>query len=131
MLAVGSTDPAELGALPSNVRVAGWVPLTTLLPGCAGIIHHGGAGTTLTALDSGVPQLILPSGADRYINATSVTRRGAGLTAEAETVDGALVARLLADDTLRAAAAEVRAEMRAMPTPIGVAERLTGLVSVV
>lgn len=131
VLAIGSADPAELGALPPNVRAAGWVPLTALLPGCAGIIHHGGAGTTLTALDSGVPQLILPSGADRYINATSVARRGAGLTAEAETVDGDLVGRLLADGTLRAAAAEVRAEMRIMPSPTSVAERLPGPLSVV
>ena len=44
MLALGDVDTSALGTLPPQVRVAGWIPLNALLPSCAAIIHHGGAG---------------------------------------------------------------------------------------
>ncbi|MFE9117175.1 glycosyltransferase [Streptomyces sp. NPDC007172] len=50
-----------LGPTPPNVRAVDFVPLNQLLPSCAAIIHHGGAGTFLTALAHGVPQVVVPS----------------------------------------------------------------------
>ena len=76
VLALGDADPSSLGELPDNVRAAGWVPLSALLPTCAALVHHGGAGSTLTAIDAGVTQLVLPHGADQYMNADAW--RGAG-----------------------------------------------------
>jgi UDP:flavonoid glycosyltransferase YjiC (YdhE family) len=43
-----STAHDELGPLPANIRVVGWIPLDDLLPTCTAIVYHGGAGTTLT-----------------------------------------------------------------------------------
>lgn len=130
VLALGdSTDISALGTLPPHVRVAGWVPLNALLPSCTAIIHHGGAGSTMAALDAGVPQLILPSGADRYINATAVHDRGAGVRADPATLDSALLERLVHDPTLRVAAAEVQAEIRAMPRPVSLLPRLNALIA--
>ncbi|GDY32293.1 nucleotide disphospho-sugar-binding domain-containing protein [Gandjariella thermophila] len=129
VLALGNTDTGALGELPDNVRPVGWTPLGALLRTCAAAVHHGGAGTTLTVLDAGVPQLVVPDGADRYINAHAVTERGAGLTAEADAVDPDLLGELLGNDKLRRATAEVRAEMAAMPAPAALVPRLETLAA--
>ncbi|MCP3802415.1 DUF1205 domain-containing protein [Allokutzneria sp. A3M-2-11 16] len=125
VLALGDVDLSEFGTLPENVRAAGWVPLNALLPSCAAIVHHGGAGSTMAALDAGVPQLVLPTGADRYVNADAVARRGVGLRASESDVDAAVVSSVLGSG-FRGAAAEVRAEIRAMPAPAEVVGVLSG-----
>ena len=50
VIAVASGQRPLLGDLPGGVRVLESVPLHTVLPGCALVVHQGGAGTTLTAL---------------------------------------------------------------------------------
>jgi hypothetical protein len=127
VLALGDADLDVLGTLPDNVRTGGWLPLGALLTTCAGVIHHGGGGTTLTALDAAVPQLVLPDGADRYINADAVARRGAGIAASASDVDDTLLRTLVTDEELRSVSAEVRAEMATMPTPTEIAAELADL----
>lgn len=44
--------------IPDNVRVVEWVPLTQLVPTCSVLVHHGGSGTTMSAIASRVPQLV-------------------------------------------------------------------------
>lgn len=115
---------AAAGPLPPNVRGCGYVPLGALLASCDAVVHHGGSSTTMTALDAGLPQLVLPQIADQFINADAVARRGCGLTTDdADAIPEAL-ARLVKDDSLRTAAWEVRAEMAALPTPAAMADRL-------
>ena len=63
-------DPSVLAPHPANARIEQFIPQAELLPSCAAIVHHGGAGTTFGALAHGVPQVILPQGADNYIHAT-------------------------------------------------------------
>ena len=125
VLATGDLDISELGTLPANVRPYGWVPWRALLDTCDAAVHHGGSGTALAALDAGVPQLVLPDGSDRFINAAAVRDRGAGLSAAAEEIDSALLNRLISDGKLAEAAREVRTEIAAMPSPATVASRLT------
>ncbi|MFC5186375.1 nucleotide disphospho-sugar-binding domain-containing protein [Actinomadura harenae] len=116
------------GAAPPNVRaVREWVPLRALLATCDALVHHGGAGSTLAALDAGVAQVVIPSGAPNYIQAASVRDRGVGLTADVDDLDAALVERALTDATLLAAVREVRAEMAALPSPADTVARLTEL----
>lgn len=43
-------------------------PLAKLLPRAAAIVHHGGIGTSATALAAAVPQLVLAEGVDRPDN---------------------------------------------------------------
>lgn len=63
VLALGKIDAAGLPAPPDNVRVCvEWIPLGWLLRTCVAAVHHGGAGTTLTTMDAGIPQLVLPHG---------------------------------------------------------------------
>jgi len=124
VLALGKADPAALGPLPANVRPVGWVPLSSLLPTCQAIVHHGGAGTTLTALACGVPQLVLPTGADRYINAEAVRGRGTAVVSSPEDVTDLELRSLLDSHQLRTAADEVRREIEALPSPADMVARL-------
>lgn len=129
VLALGNVDTRELGELPGNTRVVGWVPLDERLRGCAALVHHGGEGTTMTALAAGVPQLILPSGVGRHAAAAAVQQRGAGLSAQVQDVDAALLARLLEDEALAKTATQVRAEIAALPTPANLVPRLVNLAN--
>ncbi|MEV6301948.1 nucleotide disphospho-sugar-binding domain-containing protein [Actinoplanes sp. NPDC051861] len=133
VLALGEVDLSEIGPLPPNVRSAGWVPLDSLLPSCAAVVHHGGSGTTFAALTAGVPQVVLPRGADQPANAAVVARRGTGVALDPRTADAstlrAAVRGALDDGALRAAAAEVAAEIAAQPAPSAVAERVADLAS--
>ncbi|MFJ2306983.1 nucleotide disphospho-sugar-binding domain-containing protein [Streptomyces sp. NPDC087787] len=128
VLALGNTDTSALGPVPGNVRIEGWVPLNLLLPSSVGIIHHGGSGTTLAALDAGVPQILLPDGSDRHVNADAVAARGAGLSAHIDDVTKDSVDALLHDDALRVTAAEVRDEMHGMPDPRQLIARLEAII---
>ncbi|RAJ58995.1 UDP:flavonoid glycosyltransferase YjiC (YdhE family) [Streptomyces sp. Amel2xB2] len=128
VLALGGADPAELGPLPDNVRTVPWTPLGALLAASDAVVHHGGAGTTLTALDSGLPQVVLGEGADRPANAAAVGQRGCGIVPGGpEDFSPALVQRLLTDDGLRANARETAEEMASMPSPAENVGRLTQL----
>src|SRR5581483_6192195 len=98
---------ASLGPLPSNVRIAGWVPLATLFRGCAAVVHHGGSGTMLSASVAGIPQLVVPEGLGYEVNARAVTRYGCGFACTAEEIDVHAITRLMTDDAIGTAAAEL------------------------
>jgi UDP:flavonoid glycosyltransferase YjiC (YdhE family) len=71
--------PSQLPAvLPPEVFHASYAPFSLLLPRCAGIVHHGGIGTTSQALAAGAPQLIQPFSHDQPDNAARVRRLGCG-----------------------------------------------------
>lgn len=130
---VVTLEPGQLSAekLPGNVRLAGWVPLHALLPSCDVIVHHGGAGTALTALNAGVPHLLLPHNADQPANAEVLVRRGVGVhldpaVAGAEEAEAALE-RLLTDSDIRSAAEGVRHEIAGQPPLHTVVDRLEAL----
>jgi UDP:flavonoid glycosyltransferase YjiC (YdhE family) len=125
--ALGSADISSLGPLPANVRVTGWLPLNALLRVSSALVHHGGSGSTLGALAAGVPQLALPSGADRFINAKAVHDGGAGLSADESDLDAALLNQLLDDEKLRDTAAAVSEEIAGLPSPASIAEKLVAL----
>ncbi|BBY21427.1 glycosyltransferase [Mycobacterium stomatepiae] len=82
----------------------------------AAVVHHGGAGTTTTAAQAGVPQLVVPQGADQVYWACRVAELGIGTACDGRTPPpGSLAAALevtLADET-RARATAVAATTRA------------------
>ena len=121
-------DPAVLGAQPSHVSVAQFIPQATLLPACVAVISHAGSGTFLAALAAGVPQVLLPQAADQFLNAEAGELAGIAIAvprveASVERVREALE-RVVGDGTFRAAAERVRAEISAMPAPEQVAAEL-------
>lgn len=70
------TDPEELQMLAyAKQRVFELdapVPYAWLLPRCAAVVHHGGAGTTAAALHAGVPQVVVPVLEDQFFWAARV-----------------------------------------------------------
>jgi rhamnosyltransferase subunit B len=63
-------------SLPPGVRHFDFVPLSTLLPHAAAIVHHGGIGTIAQALAAGVPQLTVPGLLDQFDNSRRLSRLG-------------------------------------------------------
>lgn len=53
-----------------------YVPLGSLLPHCAVMVHHGGIGSCAEALRAGLPSLIVPFGYDQPDNAERMRRLG-------------------------------------------------------
>jgi UDP:flavonoid glycosyltransferase YjiC (YdhE family) len=114
--------------LPSNVTTAEWLPFATVLPQVAGIVHHGGAGSVMSALTAGVPQVVVPGAGDRTVHARLIAARGAGLAVPASEITAETLERLVSDPALTAAAKEVAAEIAAMPAPAELVEPLLDAV---
>lgn len=121
-------DPAALAPFPPNARVERFIPQATVLPESAVVIHHGGAGTTFGALAHGVPQVIIPQGADNFDHAAMCTRAGTALTLLPGEVTPTNVAdavrRVLHDSGFAITARHTADEIAAMPGPDDVADAL-------
>jgi UDP:flavonoid glycosyltransferase YjiC (YdhE family) len=121
VLAVSPADRAALGSLPDSVRTVSDCPLSTLLPTCAAVVHHGGNGTLLTAALLGVPQVVLSYLPDLRFSAEAFAGSGAVAHLPADQVSyGSVhdaVSRALTDPAVRSAAGELRQEMLAQPLP--------------
>lgn len=69
---------SEEQRLPATVRMIKSVDHELLFPRCSTIIHHGGAGTTHTAIESGTPSIICSTYADQPFWGERVTELGIG-----------------------------------------------------
>ena len=120
IVTVGPTgDPTALGPVPASVRVERYIPHTELFPRCQVVIAHGGRGTMMNAIRHGIPQLILPQGADQFSNAEICVREGIGsaLLPGEVTPDAirSAVRALLDDDAMRARIRSLNEEMDQLP----------------
>ena len=70
-------QPDDLGDLPAPVRVEQEVPQAQLLPHVDLVVHHGGTGTVVGALTHGLPQVVMPQGADQFWNGEHLAAEGA------------------------------------------------------
>jgi UDP:flavonoid glycosyltransferase YjiC (YdhE family) len=131
VLAVPDEFAATLPPLPDAVRHAGHVPLAPAVAACDALIHHGGQGTSLTALAAGCPQLVLPQFDDQFDNADAVVRAGAGLRRTDLTPDAVADtgAELLATPSHRTAARAVAKEIHEQPSPAHVVTDLRALAT--
>lgn len=139
-------DDADLGAVPSNVHVAGYIPQDRVLGKASAVICHAGRGTVYGALARGLPLCLIPIGADQPVVAAACDRAGVGIVCATTTTSmgpmslplavpadldprsiRTALERLLSDAQLRQRARQVAAEIAAMPSPAEVA----GLVEAV
>jgi UDP:flavonoid glycosyltransferase YjiC (YdhE family) len=127
-------DPAMPGMDDPRVRYGRFIDQAALLAHADIVVSHGGSGTFLGGFENGAPQLVVPVGApDQTRNGMAAAACGAGRVlrpaqATPEAVAEA-VAALLDDDSYRAAAAKLRAEIAAMPEPdsvVPIIEKLAG-----
>ena len=119
--------------LPDNVRVAEFVPHGWLFPKAAGVVHHGGAGTTAAAFRAGIPQAVVWHLGDQPMWAAKVLQLGVGpkaifhqkLTAKwlRQKID-----TLLSNDGMRARAAALGAAVRAEDGLCNAARALSAVV---
>jgi UDP:flavonoid glycosyltransferase YjiC (YdhE family) len=66
----------ELGAIPDNATVAGFVPHTPVLKKSSIVVNHAGHGIVSKALRYGVPQVLLPWNRDQPGVAARAERLG-------------------------------------------------------
>ncbi|MBP2473491.1 glycosyltransferase (activator-dependent family) [Crossiella equi] len=132
---VATLAPEQQEALtrvPANTRVVSYLALNVLVPTCAAVVHHGGAGSYCTTLLNGVPQLVLHNLLDAPVRGRHVVRTGAGLAMHTSEVTGPKVAeavrRLLTEPSFAEAAGRLAEEVWALPSPnelVPVLEALT------
>ncbi|MDR7276523.1 glycosyltransferase [Catenuloplanes atrovinosus] len=126
---VGTALP---GAGPAEPRLVPFQPMAGLLAGVTAVVTHGGAGTVLGALSLGLPVVVVPQGADQFIQAAAVTAAGCGVATAPGRPDPerlrAAVRTVLEDPAYAAAAADVRKQIDAMPSPEEVAAALSGAI---
>jgi FkbM family methyltransferase len=62
----GDDDESWVGGDESVQGYVGSIPFQQLFPMCVGVVHHGGSGTTASALRAGIPQIICPCVFDQF-----------------------------------------------------------------
>ena len=114
-------DPHEFGTQPKHVHIERYIPQSTLLPFCDLVLDHGGSGSVIGALAHGLPQVVVPMGADQSLNADRCMQLGVGIALDAvratavdlrEAVTGVLDA-----PAYRTAAEAIRDEIALLPGP--------------
>ena len=94
------------------------------------VVHHGGSGTALTTMAAGLPQVVMPQGADQFHNAELLGTTGAaraflpGMAPDALTQH---ITEALTDKEMKASAVKLAEEIAAMPSPADVAKALPAL----
>ncbi|MEU0131175.1 MULTISPECIES: nucleotide disphospho-sugar-binding domain-containing protein [unclassified Streptomyces] len=124
-------DVLALGTVPPSVRVLERCPLEALLAHSDLVVHHGGAGSAMTALAAGVTQLGLTFASEQARVAGRVCEAGAGLhlpghLATREAIRSA-AEDLLSGKARRVAAWSIREENLRRPTPARLVDRLLRL----
>jgi UDP:flavonoid glycosyltransferase YjiC (YdhE family) len=104
--------------VPSNVRVAGFLPYADLLPRVDLVVTNGGWGGTLAALAHGIPLVMAGGDLDKPEIAARVAWAGAAVNLKTGTPSAAEVAagvdRVGADASFRDAATRVGAQLRSL-----------------
>lgn len=99
-----------------DVLVVDEVPHDWLFPQMAAVVHHGGAGTTGTALQSGTPSVVVPSFADQFFWGERVAAIGAGINLPRRKLTIGSLSQAIVEtkeENMRLRAAELGAKLRA------------------
>lgn len=115
--------------LPKSVFMIGSTPHSWLFPRMAGIVHHGGAGTTAAGLRAGVPSIITPFFGDQPFWGRTVHGLGVGpqpIPRRQLTVDNlaAAIRQAITDTTMQQRAAVLGRRIRSED---GVAQAVAAL----
>lgn len=111
-----TSDRPVTSDLPPTVMQRPFLPMSSLLPRAAGLVHPGGIGAMSLALAAGIPQIVLPIAHDQFDNAERLVRMGCGirlaLPLDRQDLQGAITA-LLHDTRLQQACARASSLMPA------------------
>lgn len=91
-------DRPVISDLPPTVMQRPFLPMSSLLPRAAGLVHPGGIGAMSLGLAAGIPQIVLPIAHDQFDNAERLVRMGCGirldLPLDSQDLQGAIAALL-------------------------------------
>jgi len=122
----GSAD--EVGHEHPSVHVESFIDQVSVLAHVDLVVHHGGSGTVLGAVQHGLPQIVVPQGADQFWNGNRLVEQGAARVvlpgAAAGSVRDAVTALLDPAAPERAAAQRLRSQLDQLPHPDEVAADL-------
>ncbi|KAI8894409.1 hypothetical protein BC833DRAFT_605042 [Globomyces pollinis-pini] len=82
------TEPATVFTYPPCIYPLSSVPHDWLFPQLAGVVHHGGAGSSAAGFRAGVPTIIRPFFGDQFFWGERVIDLGIGLVLRKLTVEG-------------------------------------------
>jgi UDP:flavonoid glycosyltransferase YjiC (YdhE family) len=129
VVATGGRPVDELGAygpLPSNVRVAPYLPYDQLLPKVSVLVTNGGYGGVHFALEAGVPLVVAGQTEDKAEVSARVAWAKVGINLRTSRPKVAVirraVRRVLSDPSYRNAAAVLRDEIAVSPGVAGLDE---------
>ncbi|KAJ3273334.1 Sterol 3-beta-glucosyltransferase [Terramyces sp. JEL0728] len=105
----GQTGPAAAIEYPPSIYPLDRVPHDWLFPKCAGVVHHGGAGTTAAGLRAGRPTVVKPFFGDQFFWGDRIHDLGIGACLRKFTVDtfASALTSITTDETMREKAAEI------------------------
>jgi L-demethylnoviosyl transferase len=126
---LGNDDRGSRETFPPNATVLAWVDMPAAMAGCDLVVHHGGAGTSWTALSCGKPAVVLPQAGDQFRNAEILSAAGAALVCSSQEIGdvAAAIARGLDDSKLTEGAAVIARDNAAMPDVAALARHISTL----
>jgi UDP:flavonoid glycosyltransferase YjiC (YdhE family) len=126
---LGNDDRGSRETFPPGATVMKWVDMPAAMAGCDLVVHHGGAGTSWTALSCGKPAVVLPQAGDQFRNAEILSAAGAALVCSSQEISdvAAAIARGLDQAKLMQRAAVVARDNAAMPDVTELARHIAAL----
>lgn len=110
----------DLGLDDDLIHTVPWVSTDRLMAVSDVLIHHGGWGSTVAAMASGTPSVVIPLAADQHFQASRLASVGAARSIGFKTLtsDGLqeAVEQVLADPVFLLNARRLQAEIDSMPT---------------
>ena len=79
---------ADLGELPPNVHVEGYVPHSSLIPRCDALVCHASSSNVFGALAEGVPLVLAPVSSDQPASAFLCDQKGFAVSCATKPVEG-------------------------------------------
>ena len=126
---LGNADRGSRETFPPGATALEWVDMRAAIAGCDLVVHHGGAGTSWTALSSGKPAVVLPQAGDQFRNAEILSAAGAALVCSSGAIGdlAAAIRHALDSSELTERAAVIARDNAALPDVAELAHHITTL----
>ena len=108
----------DLGIEHDHLITTSWVSMDRLMDRSDVLVHHGGWGSTVAALATGTPAVVVPLGADQFVNAARLDSIGAAIRVDMEDIEDIVpksIHAVVDDPTYRLNAARLSREIENMP----------------
>ena len=120
----------DLGIEHDRLITTSWVSMDRLMDRSDVLVHHGGWGSTIAALATGTPAVVIPLGADQFVNASRLDSIGAAVSVDMEEIEDIVpmsISAVVDDPIYRLNAARLAREIENMPPAEHVVPIIEGL----